>query len=124
LCGCGVAFDRCEFWSDVGKRAFGGWPRLDIDDMVDLRHRVVRTRRIPELLTVGARPGWRLQRNRAVHRLESLYRAATDVSGARLLVDSSKLPAYAALLARARIDLRCVFIVRDPRGVAYSWAKS
>ena len=25
LCGCGEPFSRCGFWTEVGRRAFGGW---------------------------------------------------------------------------------------------------
>lgn len=124
LCGCGSAFDRCDFWSQVGRIAYGNWGTVDVDDLIASRHRVVRTRRIPELLTVGHQSDWRAQRDRLAGTLERLYAAARQVSGSQVLVDSSKLPAYAALLRRSHIDLRCLFVVRDPRGVAYSWAKS
>ncbi|UYM06549.1 glycosyltransferase [Solicola gregarius] len=124
LCGCGVPFDACEFWSAVGKSGFDGWSNIDPGEMIDGRHRVVRTRRIPELIAASPSARHRLERERMVNRLDQLYRAAQQVSGSRLLVDSSKLPAYAALLRRANVDVRCVFVVRDPRGVAHSWGKS
>ena len=124
LCGCGLTFDKCEFWSAVGKAAFDGWETLDLSEVVADRHRVVRTRRYLELLTTSPSAQHRLERDRMVSRLGRLYGAAYDTSGARLLVDSSKLPAYAALARRAQVDLRCVHVVRDPRGVAHSWAKS
>ena len=25
MCGCGKSFSECEFWTAVGKEAFGGW---------------------------------------------------------------------------------------------------
>jgi hypothetical protein len=53
-----------------------------------------------------------------------LYEAAADVAGASVLVDSSKHAALAYCLRFApRIDLRVVHVVRDSRGVAYSWTK-
>lgn len=124
LCGCGEPFDRCAFWSETGQRAYGGWETLDLDTIVTSRHRVIRSRRIPELL--GASPDQRFRQDRGhlLDVLERMYRGARDASGAGLLVDSSKLPAYAALLRSARVDVRALFVVRDPRGVAYSWAKS
>jgi hypothetical protein len=46
------------------------------------------------------------------------------VSGARVVVDSTKRPSLAYVLARApQIDLRMVHVLRDPRGVAYSWSQ-
>jgi hypothetical protein len=56
--------------------------------------------------------------------LGCLYRGIRDVSGAEVVVDSSKHPSTAFLLRRVPgVDLRVVHLVRDPRGVAYSWSR-
>jgi hypothetical protein len=53
-----------------------------------------------------------------------VYDAAAAVSGAEVLVDSSKHSALAHCLRWASdLDLRVVHVVRDARGVAYSWTK-
>ncbi|HEY1488953.1 MAG TPA: sulfotransferase, partial [Micromonosporaceae bacterium] len=52
-----------------------------------------------------------------------VYRAAVEVSGAEVIVDSSKHSALAYCLRWSGIDLRVVHVVRDSRGVAYSWTK-
>lgn len=124
LCACGQPFGACPFWSGVGRRAFGGWERVDADAAVHRRHEVIRTRRVPELLTASPSSAWRAQRDRLAADLATVLAAAQAESGARLLVDSSKMPAYAALLMRADVDLRCVQVVRDPRGVANSMRKA
>lgn len=124
LCGCGEPFSNCPFWSEVGRTAFGGWDKLDPDALTRLRYDVVRNRYIPRLLLFSRDIGWRLQKDRLARVIGAVYRAAADVTGASLLVDSSKMPAYAALLRHAGVDLHCVYVVRDPRGVAHSWAKS
>ena len=124
LCGCGEPFSECAFWQSVGKRAFDGWDSVDIDDVIAVRHAVIRTRFMPELLGPSLRTTWRLKRDRFARVLSAFYQSVSEESGATLLVDSSKMPAYAALLTRADIDLRCVQVVRDPRGVAYSWSKT
>lgn len=124
LCGCGVPFDACPFWAAVGARAFGGWDRVGVAELVRLRRSVVRTRRVPPLLTWSPSPGRRRDRDRLLDHLTAMLVAAQAESGARLLVDSSKMPAYAALLMRADLDLRCVQVVRDPRGVANSMSKT
>ncbi len=50
-----------------------------------------------------------------------LYKAIARVSGSRVIIDNSKHPVDAALLARAPdLDVTCVQIVRDPRGVVFS----
>ncbi|MGH3472834.1 MAG: sulfotransferase, partial [Nocardioidaceae bacterium] len=124
LCGCSRPFSTCPFWSEVGKRAFGGWESLDAGELVALRHYVVRTRHSLGLVGVPSAPGWRLRRKRLERSLGALYRSAAEVSEASVLVDSSKHPAYAFLMRRVPADLRCVLVVRDPRAVAYSWLKA
>ena len=39
-CGCGIPFADCEFWTRVGKLAFGGWDAVDVDRVLHLRHTV------------------------------------------------------------------------------------
>lgn len=124
LCGCGQPFSRCSFWSRVGDAAYDGWTAVDTEDAVRLRRTVVRNRFAPGLLFAAPRTGWRLDRDRLVRMVEDLYRGVTAVSGAEVIADSSKHPAYAMLLRRACLDLRCVLVVRDPRGVANSWRRS
>jgi hypothetical protein len=47
-----------------------------------------------------------------------------EVSGAGLIVDTSKLPHLAAVLAGApEVDHYVLNVVRDPRAVAYSWQR-
>jgi hypothetical protein len=54
-----------------------------------------------------------------------VYAAAAEVSGSQVVVDSSKHSALAHVLRWADdIDLRVVHVVRDARGVAYSWTKT
>jgi hypothetical protein len=54
--------------------------------------------------------------------LARLYPAMQSVSGAELLVDSSKTASYASILAATPgLDLRLLHLVRDPRAAAYSW---
>lgn len=123
LCGCGAAFSACPFWSAVGKRAFGGWEHVDRGALVAARYDVVRTRHVPALLATSPSRRWRERRDLLRGDLAGVLAAARTESGARLLVDSSKMPAYAALLTGADVDLRCVEVVRDPRGVAHSLRK-
>ena len=53
-----------------------------------------------------------------------LYEAVAALSDAQYIIDSSKTPDYAYLLSRLdTVDLYFIHLVRDPRGVAYSWGK-
>jgi len=124
LCGCGTPFSECGFWTDVGALAFGGWDRIDCERMLALDARYARHRSIPRLLSAGRRRSRSPALTELTAVLERLYRAVSSVSGADVLIDSSKAPPYAMLLDKvAGIDLRLVHLVRDSRGVAYSWSR-
>ena len=57
-------------------------------------------------------------------KLEKLYISIAEVSGADYIVDSSKTPDYAHFLSNIEnLNIFFVHLVRDPRGVAYSWSK-
>jgi hypothetical protein len=124
LCACGEHFRECAFWSAVGQRAFGGWGQMDAAELVADRHEVVRTRHVPALLTSSPSRRWHHRREHLTRATTSVLAAAQVEAGARLLVDSSKMPAYAAMLMSGDVDLSCVQVVRDPRGVASSLAKT
>jgi Sulfotransferase family len=122
-CGCGRPFLSCPFWSEVGQRAFGGWDRLDLDQVLQLRYSLDRPWSIPALLS-WRRPDPDSPLGRYLAMLGRLYGAIHDVSGANVIVDSSKLPSHALLLRKVPgIDLRMLHLVRDSRGVAFSWKK-
>lgn len=118
-CGCGTPFAGCGFWQAVGQAGFGGWHRVDVDRVLRLQRRVERTRHIP-VLAAGRRGALRDEYAAYYRRV---YTAAAGVAGARLVVDSSKHSALAWCLARSGMDVRVVHVVRDARGVAYSWTR-
>lgn len=141
-CSCGVPFRDCSFWQAVGREAFGGWERVDIEEVVRLWQGVNRLRFIPKALLspkgsllrkgVGIgntsseyfapqQKGWA----RFIEILNRLYRAIAVVSGAKAIIDSSKDFRYACLLRLVpSLDIYIVHLVRDARGVAYSWLRS
>ncbi len=126
LCGCGTRFSQCPFWQAVGRRAFGGWDEARVAEIAALQRRVARQRHLPRLAApalAGASFRADLARYGEVYR--QLYRAIGDEAGAQAVVDASKWPAQVlALRNRPGIDLRVLHLVRDVRGVAYSWAKT
>jgi hypothetical protein len=124
LCGCGVPFHECPFWTDVGRLAFGGWDVLDPDELLFLQRHVDRNRFIPMMATPLATSEYRRHLLRYTDKLARLYRGIQQASGTDFIVDSTKHASYAFLLRRVPgIDLRVVHLARDSRGVAYSWTK-
>jgi hypothetical protein len=123
-CGCGEHFSDCGFWHDVGLRAFGGWQHVDVWRILALRATVERTRFIPRLASARLSAELLALVTEYAQWYARLYTAAAEVSGASVLVDSSKHAALAYCLRFAPdLDLRVAHMVRDSRGVAYSWTK-
>lgn len=121
-CGCGRDFGSCDFWSQVGAVAFGGWDKVSLDRLARLRESVDRTRYVP-LLAGPVLPA-AMRRDLAEYTSYYLrvYQAVAQVSGCSTVVDSSKHASLAFCLSRCgELDLRVIHLVRDSRAVAFSW---
>jgi hypothetical protein len=124
LCGCGRPFSGCPFWTAVGQRAFGGWDRVDPGEVLDLKRAVDRNRYIGRLAAPRLPTEMAAQIARYVGMYRRVYEAVTEITGATVVVDSSKHASLAFCLRwDRRLDLRVLHAVRDVRGVAYSWTK-
>jgi hypothetical protein len=124
MCGSGEPFHESGFWAEVGEVAFGGWDRVDPTEVLALQRAVDRTRYVPLLAWPQLRPGFLTHIDGYAAILSRVYRAAAEVSGARVLIDSSKHVSSATFLRHVPgVDPRIVHLVRDARGVAYSWGK-
>lgn len=125
FCGCGERFGDCAFWAAVAKESYGSVEALDARRAIRLKQRVRRARNWPALrFPALAGKGLRRDLRDYGDLLAPLYRAAAKVSGARLLVDSSKYAFHGAVLhAVPGLDVRTVHLVRDSRAVAFSWAR-
>jgi hypothetical protein len=126
LCGCGVPLDKCPLWSAI---LMQGFDRLegatDPHTVAELQRQVLRGRHTPRLLQQldGHRSRWPALDTYASIATR-LYHAIAQVTGTRVIVDSSKRPADAMLLGHlAGIEPYYVHLVRDPRAVAYSWRR-
>lgn len=123
-CGCGHRPQDCPFWSVVIPRVLGSWSPAGIAEALRLQRRVDRLRYL-WMLVLPIRPA-RMDRDIASYAtlLAALYTAVAQAAGARIVVDSGKHTSTAYLLRHLRdIDVRVIHLVRDPRGVAYSWTK-
>jgi hypothetical protein len=120
-CGCGVALCDCEFWQGVLDTAFGSEAVPAPAEVVGLQASTIRTRHLPRLWWERRSPHHSWPYGEILVRL---YAAIAERSGARVIVDSSKFPADAFVASTLDgLDLYVVHAVRDPRAVAYSWAR-
>jgi hypothetical protein len=93
--------------------------------LVALDRALDRHRYIPLLVAPRLSRGFEKRLARYVEVLGRLYGAIDRVSGGACIIDSTKDPPFAFLLKRVPgLELRIVHLVRDSRGVAFSWTKN
>ena len=124
VCGCGERFSVCDFWQAVGDEAYGGWNKLSVPRLKELRILTDKPWHVPALV----RPGLRKKTDDAVAEygeiLLTLYQSIRKIAGARYIVDASKIASYGAILQRVEgLSPRFIHLVRDPRGTLNSWMK-
>jgi len=109
-CSCGATFAECSFWKDKGVMGSLG-PATAAASRYEKHSRV-----LPILLGLASfPPEYELTQLELIHRLSSAD---------QWLVDSSKYVGRALGLASCRsIDARFIYLVRDARGVAFSFCK-
>jgi len=123
-CGCGKPHRDCEVWS-----------KLLVPEATYLRPSLAQIGRVQERAAPSRHSWWHARRilrstspasgdtarGRYLSILSDTYRAFGDASDAHVVIDTSKNPGDAALLASAPdISTYCVEIIRDPRGVVFS----
>jgi hypothetical protein len=129
-CSCGQPFYSCSFWQEVGALAFNGWHRVDLESVLagqsgGSRFKYVREASFePALLKSPLVKGFQRQIEARNVLYMKLYSAISQVSGCPVVVDASK---HASLLSNLwcykSLDITVIHMVRDSRGVAYSWNK-
>src|SRR3954454_347485 len=126
-CGCGLPVAECPVWSSVVAKGTGGTSETitEFASRIAAAQRVLIARRSRRRVirrgATGA-PWPPLAPLRAV--TGQLITAVAEVTGARVVVDSSKRAQDAALLASLdEVDHYVLHMVRDPAAVAYSWGK-
>jgi len=117
-CGCGADVEHCPVWSAVIAKAQPG-PVTDV--LGDLRE-TVRVRRVPALVAPALLGRHRAAHDRFAATLAAVYSSTQSVTGARVLVDSSKDPMYGLVMASLPgVRVHVVHLVRDSRAVTWSW---
>jgi hypothetical protein len=126
LCGCGRVFKDCNFWRQVFMEAFQDTPeRFDFAAASALRNRCARSRHLLLLPNSLMRGFVKPSLDAYVNLTGKLYQAVSAITGANVVVDSSKQPSHAYILKLTGVaELFVVHLVRDARGCAYSWLKS
>jgi hypothetical protein len=126
-CGCGEPVDECPVWSAVVAKVMAGRSGTAAEFAAEVAAAqsllISRRHRLRVIRSAATGADWRpLEPIRTV--TAQLVRAVAEVSGARVVVDSSKRAQDAAVLTGLPdIDHYVLHMVRDPRAVAFSWGK-
>ncbi len=124
-CTCGKSLTNCAFWGAVREEAYP-------EQTAEQAGRIESERRAFMAEAAGLRnwntPDALESLGRAhysfLEALDAALRALVLVSGAQVLVDSSKSPEFAlACHLIGTMDIHVLNLIRDPRAVACSWAK-
>jgi hypothetical protein len=136
LCSCGEHIKKCGFWNEVSKRmakkGITGFdiinPGLSIHD-VDSRYITRVLNAMPRgLLLESARsvalslsPAWPVHLRKVHQRNSALVEVFQEMSGARIVIDSSKLALHLKFLLKSdRLKIKVLNLVRDGRAVVVS----
>lgn len=124
-CSCQARFCDCPFWTSVMTRLFGSMTAYQPKDLYArfAPYASPREARVAALLGKTT-PEWEFGSNAAAANLREYYEAIAQVAGVRVLIDSSKINVYGALLARMPdTDFRFLHLVRHSAACAQSWRR-
>lgn len=123
LCGCGKALTDCAIWQRVlaAGTPEGLAPDAHADEVIRRQQACVRTRHTWRVLRRGL-DGADIRAHAEL--MTRTYHEIAGTVGARVIVDTTKIPGEAALLPYLEgIETYFVHLVRDPRAVAQSWSR-
>lgn len=120
-CGCGEPPARCPVWSRVLERTDGM-----LEEVLRAQQEISARRNRYRVLRSASSPCTTWPAMAVMRAVTAEATAAlAETVGATLVVDTSKRPQDAAVLAGSRsVDHYVLHLVRDPRAVAYSWGRS
>lgn len=121
-CGCGTQLTRCDVWSSILAGVVSDTDEQSVESLVDagMAHSLIRT--LPrDLVRRHLLGSQRPSLHRYMAQTLPVYGAIAAARRSPIIVDSSKSPSYAYLLADSpRIKVHLLHLVRDPRAVVYS----
>jgi hypothetical protein len=136
LCSCGSPIRKCEFWREVNqrmaKRGISDFDitqaRLSIHDTENkYLHRLLeplpRGRFLETVRTTGlsVSPAWPAHLRNVHQRNSALVEALREITGAKVVVDSSKIALHLKYLLRSPdLRIKIIHLVRDGRAVTMS----
>ncbi|GIU00844.1 sulfotransferase family protein [Sulfurovum sp. TSL6] len=124
LCSCGKAFNECDIWGKI----LDNFELKDINPnkQQEAQEKISRLRHFFTLKNLQFNNKYRDNEDlmEIINAYYELYKAILKTTGKKYVLDASKHPVFALLLSmHPDIELSVIHLVRDVRGVAYSWRK-
>jgi hypothetical protein len=124
LCSCREPLPDCPFWSAVVGKAFGQLTREHARELNEWEQQVFRRQRILGLAPVRWSTRWAKRIHVMLEQRGALYQSIREVANAECIVDSGKEVTFGSIMSRlSNTSFTTIHIVRDPRGVVFSWQK-
>lgn len=121
LCSCGKKLRECPFWNAVVTQTLKNANQTEIDYIINLKQSVSGRKFMLQLANKWVRsPQFQKKLTQYAQLSKSLYNSIHEISGAKVIVDSSKDPAHILLLREMKVDYFVIHLVRDSRAVAFS----
>ncbi len=120
-CACGDIVKSCPFWSEVITKV--GWREKDFKEYKEYKYEFDAPKKgyVFKIKNNTQRPGF----ENFISKSNEIFSAISEVSDNRILFDSSKSPQRAFNLSKSSLlDVKIVHLMRDPRGVVWSYKKS
>ena len=126
LCSCGQPFLVCPFWLAVRARTALLDPAFPpANEMMQLEQCLDRYRFVPRMHLPRLRTATFDQKYHGLtSRLATWYSSIHQTAEGAIIIDSTKDPCYAHVLSTIpELNVGYVHLIRDSRGVAYSWTR-
>ena len=121
FCSCGSRLITCEIWKNIGKKYFSTYSEYNPIKMNNYQFKMERNRFILKQVM-----GLYNNDNHLKYKLftYNIFKDLQEMSYCKTMIDSSKSAGRAmALLKNEKLDVKIIHIIRDPRGVFYSFQK-
>jgi hypothetical protein len=125
LCGCGRPVTACPFWKPIVDLVMSTSGGVSPRAVTQWQDEVLTWRSVPRLLRMssGSIHKWPALAS-YVDVMGRLYRSISQVTGARVIVESTRWPTAPTILGLVPgMDVYVLHLVRDPRAVIYSWKR-
>jgi len=120
LCSCGEPFNKCKVWKNIITRFIKKYKKgIEPNSVIEA---LLKTSRMRHYLI---KKNFDNKYAKFINEIYThLYEAIIESTGSEFVIDASKHPVFAYILTRNKnLDLYIIHLVRDSRGVAYSWTR-